>query len=121
MACSTQTLDGSAQTGYSARVITHLDVAGKSGATYRFRLAKPGDLPAHSGNYLLVRSTRGQQEVIACGMALSLALIADHVNGADGDASTIFVRLNVSRETREHEHADIAAQLPMGVVVTNFG
>jgi hypothetical protein len=113
-------VSGRRRTGYGAGVITHLDMAGTSGATYRFRLVSPGDLPAHSGNYVLVRNPADRREVVACGTALSLSKVAAQLDANDRDTLSIFVRLNVSRETRESEHLDIVGRLSPDVAVKSL-
>jgi hypothetical protein len=91
-----------------------LDVTGASGTTYRFREARLDRLPASAGNLLAVTGAPPRLTYVVCAAARSLAAAAAPVREAIGGARDVraYVRLNVSRATREAEHADIVAAHP---------
>lgn len=89
-----------------------IDIAGASGTKYRFhRIDGPARLPAVAGNFIFMRAGAGGDEVIACGAVNSLVRAAPtwSIAAAKHGADTIYVRLNVSRGTRNAEHEDIIA------------
>jgi len=88
-----------------------IDVAGASGASYRFRRVDPDALPPMGGNVVVVESTASPQRYLLCGAARSLYRAASRVDAAlkASTASRLYIRLNVARTTREAEHADIVA------------
>jgi len=90
-----------------------IDIAGASGAQYRFRRhAKGRELPATAGNFLYVRQTRGGFDLVCCGETSTLSRASGLWDQAQADhqATHLFVRLNVTRVTRRSEHADIVAR-----------
>ena len=96
-----------------------LDLAGASGAVYRFRRHEaPGALPAIAGNFVAVESQTGK--VVCCGAVDSLAFARDPWDTAVArhGADRLYVRYNVARTTREAEHADLVTALkpPMKVL-----
>ena len=92
------------------RVKTFIDIIGASGATYRFqRIDDPAKAPATAGNFVFARLSGDGDEVVCCGSARNLERSVA-VWGADidqGETQGIFVRLNVTRTVRMHEHDDI--------------
>jgi hypothetical protein len=88
-----------------------LDVAGASGARYRFRRSAPGELPASAGNLLVATGSPARPRILFCGSAHSLARAATAVSETlkDDRNARLFVRLNVARAVREAEHQDIVA------------
>jgi hypothetical protein len=98
-----------------------LDLAGVSGATYRFQRVDRLDLlPAIAGNFAYVRGDGPEMTVVCCGTAETLMRAGDQWQEAvqTHQAEAIFVRLNVSWKTRGHEHEDIVAMLHPAMVVT---
>jgi hypothetical protein len=89
-----------------------VDVQGRSGATYRFRHApSSAELPAHAGNFILVESTAGRRNVLACGTRGSLVELGGPWRELTAGGVEVYIRLNVSRATRQAEHDDLVAQL----------
>jgi hypothetical protein len=89
-----------------------VDVQGRSGATYRFRHApSSAELPAHAGNFILVEPSAGRPKVLACGTRGSLIELAGPWGDLTAGGAEIYIRLNVSRATRQAEHDDLVAQL----------
>ncbi|WP_332769461.1 hypothetical protein [Phenylobacterium sp.] len=89
-----------------------IDIAGASGALYRFRRhAKGRELPATAGNFLYVRQTRQGFDLICCGETSTLNRAYGLWDQAREDHQTthVFLRLNVTSATRRLEHADIVA------------
>jgi hypothetical protein len=87
-----------------------VDLPGASGAVYRFHRVQDLDtLPAIAGNYVYVRGSGRGLTVICAGTGDSLAkararwpdAVAEH------GAEALFIRRNVSRRSRAHEHRDI--------------
>lgn len=89
-----------------------IDLAGASGARYRFRLW-PEDA-AHvpvAGNYVYVREEPGGLRVLTVGETNDLSKArAGWPKAAKRGATHVYTRLNVSRAVREAEHADLAGQ-----------
>lgn len=88
-----------------------LDIAGASGAQYRFRSAAPAELPPMAGNLVVATGSPARLRVLFCGAARSLVRAAPVVTEtlkANRNAR-LFVRLNVARAVRDAEHADIVA------------
>lgn len=95
-----------------------LDLAGASGAVYRFRLTDPSELPVAGGNFVFVRTALEEAAVLACGTAESLSEVADYWGRAvlvEG-AEWLYVRLNVARSARCAEHADLAPALGARII-----
>lgn len=88
-----------------------LDVPGASGTQYRFRRAEMAELPITAGNVVAVSGGGPQRRFLLCGAAPSLNRAAPALETAlrETREAELFVRLNVSRATREAEHADIVA------------
>lgn len=91
-----------------------LDLAGASGATYRFRLVEdPAELPSAAGNFAYVRWRGSAPQVMGCGAVNNLmdAMrdwdMAVRSHGAEG----LYVRLNVARSTRCEDHQDLFNKL----------
>ncbi|QUD89847.1 hypothetical protein [Phenylobacterium montanum] len=101
-----------------------IEIAGASGSVYRFQwVSGPSKLPATAGNFIFFRSAPDGDEIVCCGTARSLVLAASaweqarHQHGA----TSIYVRLNVSRVIRSTEHNDIAAKQAPMVTITEPG
>ena len=95
-----------------------IDLAGSSGARYRFqRVTNTSILPAIAGNFVYVRGQGPDLTLICAGTGETLAHAASRWAEAvrEHQAEAIFVRRNVSRRSREQEHRDIVEQhdLPM--------
>jgi hypothetical protein len=91
-----------------------IDLAGASGARYRFRLWPEGapHVPI-AGNYVYVREDADGFTVIAMGETDDLSRArADWAKAAKRGATHVYTRLNVPRAVREAEHADISAHQP---------
>lgn len=89
-----------------------IDIRGASGACYRFRrVPAEVSLPATSGNFLYLREAAGKTSIVGAGTADALTKARDRwpdaVRGHAAEA--IFVRLNLSRRVRLHEHNDIVS------------
>jgi hypothetical protein len=91
-----------------------IDLAGASGARYRFRLWPDG--AAHSpiaGNYVIVEATPERLGVLKVGATNNLAQVRTETPGIAARGTIhIFTRLNVARAERLAQHADIAAAHP---------
>ena len=91
-----------------------IDLAGASGAQYRFQhIADLDALPAIAGNFVYVRGARAALKVVGVGTAESLAAARKRWAEAvrDHGAEAVFVRRNVSRRIRQLEHQDIVQQI----------
>ncbi len=101
-----------------------IDIAGASGSAYRFqRVSGPARLPATAGNFVFVRSNGEGDDVICCGMTRSLVLAGAAWTSAveQHQATSIFVRLNVSRSVRAAEHDDIVARQKPILAINDLG
>jgi hypothetical protein len=91
----------------------YVDVAGASGATYRFmRLREGRPLSPMGGNYLYARYTGERCELVYAGEAQNLLTSArEHWTEAAArfQATELYSRLNISERTRQRELADIVA------------
>jgi hypothetical protein len=101
-----------------------VDLAGASGATYRFhRVGDLSQLPAIAGNFVYVRGLPEDMNVICCGTDETL-LNADRQWPSavqEHQAEALFVRLNVSWKVRSHEHDDIVGRYaPKMIVASEF-
>lgn len=100
-----------------------LDLHGASGSAYRFRLIDGDErLPVTAGNFAYVGWLGHTPQVFCCGAVNTLAAAADGWNDAVRvhGAAGLYVRLNVARATRDHEHDDIVAQYRPAMVKTDF-
>ncbi len=87
-----------------------IDLAGASGALYRFeRIDDLERLPAIAGNFVYVRGSGRDITVICAGADETLRRAGAQLSEAKRryDAESVSIRRNVSRRTREQEHADI--------------
>jgi hypothetical protein len=90
------------------------DVAGASGAVYRFRRHREGEpLPAMAGNVLYVRQDGEAATVICCDEVDSLRDARGRWQEAQAahGATDIYLRLNVGRTTRRQECDDVVENL----------
>lgn len=99
-----------------------LDLTGASGSVYRFRLAAdPSALPATAGNFVWVRDAKEGSEIVCLGTARTLMRAAAARQAAQWrEATDLYLRLNVSRETRDGEHEDIVAAVRPPLVLHDF-
>ncbi len=92
---------------------TVLDIAGASGAVYRFRLWPAGAMHSPmASNFVFVRLSEGKFEIVYSGERSHFALTHDtwpEWNRARNDfgATHVYTRLNISEATRQQEMADI--------------
>lgn len=87
-----------------------LDLQGASGAIYRFRLW-PAGRPhrAVAGNYVVAQVTDDGLKVVFAGTSADLSTVRTSGRAAQRGERYVFTRLNVARERRAAEHADIVA------------
>ena len=88
------------------------DIAGKSGATYRYTALEGQPIWPSGGNFLYVRMTKTGPKVIYAGETESLFRgYAAHWDEAkvNHGATAIFLRLNVAGAVRRAERDDIAS------------
>ena len=90
-----------------------LDLVGASGRHYRYAAAV-GQLSPAGGNFAIVRVRNdGSREVLRLGETHSLAsgaiLARTEAVAEHGSAVRLFVRLNISRKTRDEELIDLLA------------
>lgn len=87
-----------------------IDLTGASGATYRFRAWSDAGQTPMAGNFVVVDGLARPPRIGLAGVIgdLSKAPSAARSAGVAGEA--MFVRLNVSRQTRAQEHEDLVAQ-----------
>lgn len=98
-----------------------IDLAGASGATYRFRLVPaPAQLVASAGNFAFLRAGPDDEVLVCIGTALSLSDAANAwtIAVARHQANAIYVRLNIARDVRMYEHQDIAERHAPIMLVT---
>lgn len=91
----------------------HIDVAGASGASYRFlRLRDGRPLSPMGGNYLYARFIGERFELIYAGEAQNL-LLGSRERWAEAvtrfQVTEFYSRLNISERIRQLEQADIVA------------
>jgi hypothetical protein len=101
-------------TGYVGGVTELVDLAGASGAQYRFRRVEdPAQLPVMAGNFAYLRRTEGGWDVVCCG-ATNILLLAGTLRAAaiqdHGAEPACYIRLNVSGTARAREYEDLVAQ-----------
>jgi hypothetical protein len=91
-----------------------VELQGASGASYRFRLWRDGDvhLPV-AGNYVVVRPAADGFAILALDVSDDLSLVSKTLKRATRDqpAHQIYTRLNVARAVRMAENDDIAAAI----------
>lgn len=99
-----------------------IDLEGASGASYRFRHVAPGAFqPPIAGNYVFVRKDARGQKVLMIGETGDLSKVQrDRKLLAPAGASSLFVRLNVSRAVRSAEHDDLSAKHSVDTRVESF-
>lgn len=87
-----------------------IDIRGASGSAYRFRRwPAVGRHPPIAGNFVLVAG--GSRDVVALGVSDDLSRAPPGLN-VDESETALFTRLNISRQAREAEHADLAQLHP---------
>ena len=93
----------------------HYELAGKSGARYRYTsLEEERFLPPAGANFVIARLTKEGPSVLYAGETDNLAnqswrSALEKARASHGDA-TILTRLNVARAVREAERVDIVEQ-----------
>jgi hypothetical protein len=98
-----------------------IDLEGASGATYRFhRIDDVASLPAIAGNFAYVQGDGPKPVVVGCGTDDTLLKATARGPAAQQvhRATAIYVRRNVSRRVRAHEHDDIVKKHRPALVVT---
>ena len=87
-----------------------VELKGATGRGYRFRLVRTGQTPPPiAGNYVMVKWQSGRCTVARLGMTNDLSKVHDEPQPDGGGPFHPYIRLNVSRATREAEHEDLAA------------
>ena len=92
-----------------------VDLTGVSGASYRFRRLSDGE--AHqriAGNYAVLKARAGGFTVRFVGATNDLSLARSECRPEVLKGGHLYVRLNVPRELREAEQADLAANYGLG-------
>jgi len=90
-----------------------IDIAGASGASYRFRAApQPSALPMAAGNFVFVRHEEHRPQVVCCGSTNSLVQAGSLWSAAveEHQAEGIYIHLNIARRFRAQVHEDISAK-----------
>ena len=88
-----------------------IDLSGASGAHYRFRAWSDAGQTPMAGNFVVAElGAGGQIQLLLIGVIEDLSKVPTHVTAAGFGDKPVFVRLNVARQTREHEHEDLAAR-----------
>ena len=87
-----------------------VDLKGASGATYRFRRIPDGEPHQRiAGNYAVLKPRARGFTVRLVGATNDLSLARGLCPAALLKGAQLYTRLNVSRELREAEHQDLAA------------
>ena len=87
-----------------------IDIRGASGSAYRFRRwPAAGRHPPIAGNFVIVAEE--SRDVLALGVIDDLSRAPALLQDGSRQAG-LFTRLNISRRTREAEHADLALLHP---------
>lgn len=89
-----------------------IDLQGRSGARYRFRVWPEGlPHPRIGGNYLYVRQDPGRVTVFRIGETDDLSQArAGWANAQRKGATHVYTRLNVSEQVRVAEHRDLSSR-----------
>jgi len=87
-----------------------IDLEGASGASYRFRAWPDIGQPPMAGNFVVAETGQGGLTIHLLGVTNDLSRAEAHAREAGLDGKPLFVRLNVARATRHHEHEDILAR-----------
>ena len=88
-----------------------VDLSGASGAHYRFRAWSDAGQTPMAGNFVVAEpEAGGQVQLLLIGVTDDLSKVRPHVTAAGFGDRPVFVRLNVARQTREHEHEDLSAR-----------
>ena len=90
-------------------MLDFIDLAGASGATYRFRIWSEAGQTPMAGNFVAVERQQHGFAMLMAGAINDLSRTPKAVASAGIAGAEIFVRLNVSRQTRAQEHADLVA------------
>jgi hypothetical protein len=89
-----------------------VELQGASGASYRYRLWRPGEvhLPI-AGNYAVVEETEDGFAIRALDLSDDLSVVRQQLKPAlrDQPGIQIYTRLNISRAVRTAENLDIVA------------
>ena len=108
--------------GVESALTRQFELAGKSGARYRYTpLEEERFLPPAGANFVIARVTKDGATVVFAGETDNLAnqtwrQALEKARASDGDA-TVLTRLNVTRAVREAERVDLIEehQPPMNV------
>lgn len=87
-----------------------IELVGASGAAYRFRAWPDADQTAMAGNFVVAEPAGDGIKVLLAGVTNDLSTASAHARNAGLADKPLFVRLNVARLTRHHEHEDILAK-----------
>jgi hypothetical protein len=86
-----------------------VELKGASGRGYRFRLVRTGETPLPiAGNYAMVTWQAGRPTVVRLDMTNDLSKVREAPPPSGRGSFHHYIRLNVSRATREAEHEDLA-------------
>jgi len=97
-------------------VTPFIDLAGASGALYRFRRFE-GQLPPVGGNFVYVVEDDDAVRVVGCGKTRTLLRAQTSDPRGSGQGAALYIRLNVAGALRDFEHQDLIAALPQPFAV----
>lgn len=86
-----------------------IDLLGASGASYRFRAWPEAGQAPIAGNFAVVVKVGRAIEVLMLGVTYDLSRASAQAASAGLIGKPLFVRLNIARTTRRHEHDDLVA------------
>lgn len=86
-----------------------IDLVGASGVTYRFRAWSDAGQSPMAGNFVAVDRPKDQVRIVMAGVIGDLSRAPTAAATAGCKAEEMFVRLNVSGQTRSAEHEDLVA------------
>ena len=99
-----------------------VDLAGASGAQYRFHRVEPEMLPSRSGNFAFVKYEGADVQVVGLGGTNSLrnvmALWANATQHHDVDG--VYIHFNTTRQARDRVHHDLAARYAPAILVAHL-
>lgn len=98
--------------------VIFVELAGASGASYRFQAWPPAGRTAMAGNFAVVEAGPDGIRILLLGVTNDLSRAPQYVQSAGLAGKSLFVRLNVAGQTRRQEHEDIAARYVPAKVVT---
>lgn len=89
---------------------TFIELIGASGATYRFRDWSDAGQTPMAGNFVVVEHRQGSVLIHMVGITDDLSKVPATVRAEGCATGEIYVRLNVSSQTRTSEHEDLVAR-----------